>query len=420
MISTKNPYRSVLNFALFLIFPFSVFIDMYNGYGVYLEQGSSLLALGYKGLLMIVCLVACFSGKSFAKGQVYIFLLFFIFFFMEFLYWTIGNSYFNPGAEFKLLLRFIYPYIILAFLFRFENYIENNSFIKLITYYPIIAAISMIFCLITGLGASNYAGYTLGTKGFFGAGNDICLLLLMGNCVLCYLYTETFHVKYLFAIMLVSLASIMLTSMAGMGGTIVVLIFLFFKIIFARFRVISMGRKLLGFFVISVVIIGALTICINIVTKSNYLQHKVDALLEGNSRAGLEDAAVSTLSKYGILDWTLGCGLIDFGSSVAIQTGQIGNDGIRVTEMDFHELLGAYGILVGGSVIMFSIYVFVISLKKFLKTRNNFSYWTVIALALFIGHSALAGHGYTSPQTSLEYVAIAFLAIRNARHDSLA
>jgi len=85
--------------------------------------------------------------------------------------------------------------------------------------------------------------------------------------------------------------------------------------------------------------------------------------------------------------------------------------------MDFHDLVGYYGILVGGSVIMFSIYVFVISLKKFLKTRNNFSYWTVIALALFIGHSALAGHGYTSPQSSLEYVAIAFLAIRNARHD---
>lgn len=390
---------------------------MYNGYGINSGGGSSLLALGYKGLLMIVCLAVCFSGKTFAKGQVCI-LLFLFFFLMEFLYWTIADSYFNPGAELKLLLKFIYPYIVLAFLLRFENYIENKSFIKLITCYPIIAAISIIFCLIFGLGTSAYNGNALGTRGFFGAGNDIGLLLLMGNCVLCYLYTETFYVKYLFAIMAVSLAAIMLNSMAGMGGTMVVLIILFFKMVFARHRVISMGRRLLGFFIVSVVIIGALTICINFVTNSNFLQHKVDILLEGDSRVGLKAAAVSTLSKYGILDWTLGWGRTGFGRSVAIQTGQMGDDGIRVTEMDFHELLGDYGILVGGSVIMFSIYVFVISLKKFLKTRNNFSYWSVIALALFIGHSVLAGHGYTSAQSSLEYVAIAFLAIRNARKEN--
>lgn len=415
MINARISYRSILNFVLFLIFPFSVVIDIYNGYGINSEGGSSPLALGYKGLLMIVCLVACFSGKTFAKGRGCI-LLFLFFFLIEFLYWTIADSYFNLGAELKFLLKFIFPYIVLAFLFRFENYIENRRFIKLITYYPVISALSIIFFQIIGIGVSTY-GDGLGAKGLFTAGNDIGLILLTGNCVLCYLYTETFHAKYLFAIIAISAADIMLGTMAGMGGTIVVLLFLFFKMIFTRHRVISAWRKLIGFFVLSVVVISALTISINFVANSNYLLSKADALLEGDSRSGLKDAAVFVLSKYGICDWTLGRGYTDFGRSVAIQVGQMEGGGSRLTEMDFHDLLGYYGILVGGSVIMFSIYVFAISLKKFFKTKDNFSYWSVIALALFIGHSALAGHGYTSPQTSLEYVAIAFLAIRDARND---
>ena len=373
------------------------------------------MAFGYKGLLMTVCFVACFSGKAFAKGRVCI-LLFLFLFLIEFLYWTIADSYFNPDAELGFLLKCIYPYIVLAFLFRFGNYIENRRFVRLITYYPVISALSIIFFQLVGIGVSSY-GDGLGAKGLFTAGNDIGLVLLTGNCVLCYLYTETFHAKYLFAVLTVSAVGIMLGTMAGMGGTIIVLLFLFFKIIFTRHRVISAWRKLTGFLVLLVAITSALTISINFVANSNYLLRKADALLEGDSRAGLEDAAVSVLSKYGICDWALGRGYTGFGRSVAIQTGQMRNGGFRLTEMDFHDLVGYYGILVGGSVIMFSIYVFVISLKKFLKTRNNFSYWTVIALALFIGHSALAGHGYTSPQSSLEYVAIAFLAIRNARHD---
>ena len=80
--------------------------------------------------------------------------------------------------------------------------------------------------LIHILGVSSYgeidSTYGFGTKGFFTAGNDIGLVLLLTNCLLCYLYLSTQETKYLLKIIVVTVATIMLGTMAGIGGSIII------------------------------------------------------------------------------------------------------------------------------------------------------------------------------------------------------
>ena len=77
--------------------------------------------------------------------------------------------------------------------------------------------------------------------------------------------------------------------------------------------------------------------------------------------------------------------------------------------MDFHDIVGYYGLLLGGIVLLFSFYVLYSTIKYYLKTKSVFFFWMVILLCLFIGHGYFAGHAYTSTQSALLFVGVVFV-----------
>ena len=403
-------YSSICHLIVWLIFTFSVFIDMYNGYCQHYMGASPFLPSFYKGGLLLLCIVGCLwkEWTPFLKG-----LLFGLFLYaMAFLYWIIFIPSFDFGDELGYFVKFFYPYFVLVFLFRCRKYIQEDEFIRLLTYYGIIAAASIILLFFLGLGVSSYgeidAPYGFGTKGFFTAGNDIGLTLLMTNCLLCYLYVTGHKFRHLCEIILVTIASIMLGTMAGMGGVLLIWGVLVYFVLFVSKGLFSRRQKFLLASVVGLILLYIIYSVVGIFWVDDYMLQRFDILLAGDSRTGLKEAANQVFENFNGMQWLFGMGYSGFGKEVA-QNRFL--DGYRLTEMDFHDIVGYYGLLLGGSVLLFSFYVLYNAIKYYLKTKSAFFFWMIILLCLFIGHGYLAGHAYTSTQSALLFVGSAFVML---------
>ncbi len=407
---TTVKYSTICHFILLLIFPFSVFVDMYNGYCHHYLSGTPLFPSLYKGGLVAFCVIYCFikPWSPFFKSLLVVLFLYAI----AFLYWIVSVSSFNVADELNYFIKFSYPYFVLAFLFQCQQYIQIDKFITLLTYYGVTAATSIILLFFLGLGVSSYgeidAAYGFGTKGFFTAGNDIGLTLLMTNCLLCYLYVINHKFTYLLKIILVTIGTIMLGTMAGIGGSLLIWGILAYFIVFVSRDLFSIRQKLVIACIVIALLIYILSVVLDILAEDKYMLQRFDVLLSGDSRTGLRETANQVFENFNVAQWLLGMGFSGFGRAVALNNNM---DGYRLTEMDFHDVVGYYGLLVGGAVLLFSFYVLWLAVKTYLKIKSVLAFWIIILLCLFIGHGYLAGHAYTSTQSALLFVGIAFVLL---------
>lgn len=399
-------YRGICSVIVLLIFAFSVFIDMYNGYCQHYLNKIPLLPSLYKGGVLFVCLSCSFIGKwkPFFKGLLLCLFLYVV----SFLYWCIFEPYFSLKDEFGFFIKFSFPYIVLAFLFLCEKHISTSRLIRLLTYYGIIGAVSIIVLFFLGLGVNSYgevdSAYGFGTKGFFTAGNDIGLVLLLTNNLLCYLYLSRNKLHYLFEIVLVTIGTIMLGTMAGIGGSILIWGILFGFILFSK-KFLSKRQKLFLALIIGGILGYIIYNIIAILTADDYMVQRFHTLLSGDSRTGLEVPAKHIMSKFNVAQWLLGRGYTGFGKSMALERNL---EGYRLTEMDFYDVIGYYGVILGGIVLLFSFYILFIICRSYLKKHSSIYFWGIIFMCLFIGHGCLAGHAYTSTQASLLFTGFVF------------
>lgn len=403
-------YKTFFHFFLWLIFVFSVFVDMYNGYIQHFFNTTPFLPALYKGSILVICLVSCFLKKwgTFFKGML---LLLFIYV-LAWIFWSLCEPYLDVANELNYFTKFSFPYWVLAFLFGIKKYINNDDFLKLLTYYGVIAAFSIIILFYLGLGVSSYgeidSTYGFGTKGFFTAGNDIGLVLLLTNCLLCYLYLSTQETKYLLKIIVVTVATIMLGTMAGIGGSIIIWIILIYFILFSSRIFLTKRQKIFMSFCMLILLSYIIYNVIIIFSEDSYMLERLYVLLAGDSRTRLKEAAEQVFENFNMIQWGVGRGYTGFGRSVALNRNI---EGFRLTEMDMHDLIGYYGVIIGGVVLLFSFYVLYVTSYRYIKYRLPINFWGIIVMCLFIGHGYLAGHAYTSTQSSLLFVGIAFIIL---------
>ena len=313
-------YQWGCQIILFFVFTFSVFVDMYNGYCQHYMNFSPLFPSVYKGGLLLVCVLSCLVGRwtSFFKG-----LLFILFFYtLACYYWMICIPYFNPIEELNYIIKFSFPYFILAFLFQYRRYIRIDKFIRILTYYGVIAAFSIILLFYLGLGVNSYGeidtAYGFGTKGFFTAGNDIGLVLLMTNCLLCYLYVSTHELKYLLEIMCVTVGTIMLGTMAGIGGTLLIWCILIGFILFISKNLLTLKQKVVLTCFVSVTLVCIISNIIDIFINDTHMWQRFEILSMGGSRTGLKVAANQVFDNFDGIQWLLGRGYTGFAKGIAM------------------------------------------------------------------------------------------------------
>lgn len=408
-------YKRIVRIALILIFPASCIIDLHNGISNNFEDKSSMFAQLYKGVIMVVCLIAC-AVEGIKVRQVQRIFALVLLFCLCLCHWSISCHYLNIASEMRFALKVVYPWIILFFLCGHSQFIDISDFIKILYGYGVIAALSLIIWVIF-LGDFSLLTST-GMKGAFTGGNDLGLCLLITGCITGYLYTEYRKFIYFLVFIIVLISSVIVGTIAGIGGALAILILFLINLVFLdrskysdnKNKYSGLTRAILIIFSFSIIAMTAIHID-NLLNENMYMMRKVNNIVEGNgAREGLQKSAERVLSEFNVSDWLLGRGYTDFSTRV----GNYSHDlRYRLTEMDFHDIVGYYGILLGGGIILFSFYVFLRAFKGFIYNKMNLYYWSSVATALFIGHGYFAGHAYMSPSSSLLFVGVAFIVLCN-------
>lgn len=406
----ENMHRKLTSYwMLILLFPLSCIFDIYNGYTNLFYDRSATISLLYKGILFILCILYSINRK---KSLFFIF-IYLILYLSCFLYWQVSDTFKGTFVEeTNSFLKISYPYAVLLYIYSYSREIKERILVNNIIAYGIIAVITIIITFILGIGVNSYGGetaYQFGTKGFFTAGNDIGLSILLSNCIACYAILNKFSSVKLSIVVLLSVGGVMIGSIAGIGGTFVVIFCLFYYIFINGNQVMSANHRLfLILFLIVLVFIGIFEF-VDIMLSDDYFVSRIDSMLAGNSRGSLEESAKNLIEDFGIGSWLFGNSAGGFRRMMA---SQLHDAGSVLTEMDFYDLIGYYGIIFGGSLIGLSFYFFYVSIRIYLKCKSALMYWISISLALFIGHGFFAGHAYTSPTVSLLYVGIVGLVIK--------
>ena len=403
-------YKDIVKILLFLVFGFSVFIDMYNGYSQYYLNTQPILPSIYKGIILLCSIIVSLKGRI--ENSFKLVLLIIFIYIIHNLYWACDVASYDMKDELNFFVKISFPYFILAFMLKFKCFIDFNKSMHIVTSYGIIAATSIIVSFFLGIGINSYgeidSAFGFGTKGFFTAGNDIGVVLLMTNCILSYLYVNTHKYLYLLEILVVASGTLMIGSMTGIIGSLIIVGLIFMYIVFfprngfsirQRVYLLLMGLISCGFLLYNIILIFI---------SDAYMQSRLDKFLLGESRSSLDLAATNSFNEFSVFNWIFGKGYTGFASDVAYNMSV---SGYRLTEMDFHDVIGFYGIFLGLGLIGFSFFILLKLIKFYRRQRNPLFFWSAIAILIYMGHGFFAGHAYTSPQSSLMYIFVVFIAL---------
>lgn len=398
---------------LYFIFVFALFIDLLNGYFQQILKIEPLFPLLYKGFVIIYLSKYLFVLKSGISMMVrYIICLFIVLL----LYWFMVFSRSNYMYDISSFLKIIYAYFVLLYLIYYKKFLSERTIINFVLFYGVFTAVFVILGFFGGFGTGSYSDESFGNKGFFIAGNDIGLTMLIVNCMACFSYLSYKKSCYLLCMLIISVGNILLGTFTGVGGTFVIIISFLIAIYFVTFKDYKASKKIRVFSVIILflMLIPVVNLFIYIATYDSYMLDKFSSiyelLFENKARETLTDAAISILSKYSFSDWLFGKGSEFF----ALMADQIGayRMSFRAVEQDLFDIIGPYGILLGLPLVTFPFYLLIKSVFRFFKTHFIFYYWASVALSIYCGHGLYAGHALTSIQPSTVIFAVGALVLR--------
>jgi hypothetical protein len=245
--------------------------------------------------------------------------------------------------------------------------------------------------------------YGFSRVGFFGPGNDLGLMLLMINCLVCYMFLHTSKIRYAVANIVITAVTILIGTVAGIFGSMFIIVCLLLSKYFIKNynRITKKWQRVYFasiFFIFVPVIIKLIDFIIHYDTYS-IRKFSLERLVSGEARNGLKYAVQSYMNTYNIFDYVFGKGISNVWYNVAIILNL--NKESRAIELDQYELLSSYGVLFGGILLLCPILLAVYFIKKYIKYQTLFYFWSSIAMALFVFHGFNAGHAYTSVMAML-------------------
>ena len=82
----------------------------------------------------------------------------------------------------------------------------------------------------------------------------------------------------------------------------------------------------------------------------------------------------------------------------------------RALEVDHLELIGSFGFILGGLLLLYPIFYWLRCINYYVKERDSLSFWMAISFSLFVFHGIFAGHAFTSIVAMTVLVAFIFVA----------
>jgi len=412
--------------GMFMVIGFPVVVDLVNGFLIQVIHSNFSLGVLYRGLILIVLvpfllLVREFWVKIFLVLAVGSWLL-------ANAFWVeIGHEY-SPLYEVNIFSKLIYAWILYGYLSYATRVcrIPIEYPMKFLMFFGVVVGVSILFSYFTGYGISTYhRASTYAVKSFFKSQNEIGLTTLISLVFCMYFFAR--YGRWLYGIYAVIILAglVLLGTRAGILGGFVT--FGTFTMLFLL-RTLKSRRHspkqglLVGFMLLSIVV--GIVYTITLTSAHRYLMDKYASLLEGSPRETLELAAERRLDERGPLISLLGEGDSSFRVGVlkyflnkekSLTLVVDDNDTGKSVEQDIYDLVGAYGLLIGGGILLFLLLLFFRATLGFLVSWRLLDFTFVMAFALFLTHAFLAGHALRSAVVASAAAVIYLYAIDLAR-----
>lgn len=405
----EYPKKSVKVFLMF-VFIISVFIDLYNGYVQNIKGSETIIPLVYKGAIILYCTFFIWNNK---KTLLYS-ILFVICYLCCVCYWSISGYSLTIMSLIGDFTRLIYPYVILLYLNVNRRHIDVYIIMKYIIYGCVIAAASIILASLLNIGIASYGDtYGYGTKGFFKAGNDVSLFIILGNFIVSYLITTRKQYIYIIYSVVLSIASMLIGTTAGIVGVGVNYLFLILQPLFVRHQYVR-EYKIFCWVIIFIGLPLLMNWTIQIINTDEYTLQKFDVerLMTGGARNTLEAAFFNVADTFTGGDYLWGVGYLELTERLG---AELRRGSFSVVELNQYEMIGYYGLILGGILLFIPIGYIFRYIDDFLKKHCLLDYWMIIALCVFVGHGLTAGHAYNNFQAMIVVISIMYF-YRNRRN----
>lgn len=343
---------------------------------------------------------------------------------------SIASGLFVDGdlaRDLYFLLRVLYgPFLIVLVDIIITKYnIEISDVFKNIEYAAYVLGLSLLVSQLLGIHRDTYGSYAYGSTGIFYAQNDLTLALGLALLVASYQLVYHFSFKRLVLVAICFSSCIQIGTrgslivVAGCGALIIALIIIGRK---NERQTTTLSRQFVKIIVAIALVAslyGAVKYGLNMHNQSSYQSNKIEQILNGElPRLILITAGIEYINERPFFLNITGEGITSFMGGLASFRVHKWNE--KLAEVDWLDLLGAYGIFFTFLLHVFFLYLIYVSSKHFLFGSRDPKYGLIGAgLMIYVAHSALAGHALVSPIPTTLIAGYVGSSLQLKRHNSL-
>lgn len=399
-----------------ILFLYSILVDCINGI---LQESYNIIlpiAVIYRAIIILWLLPFIFKNIRFWGNKLIISIL--IIYCCALFLWPIISDTLIL-FEINYFVRILYFYVILLYFYYYRNEWDESKLVKMVVNYGCYVSIIIIFCFFSGLGYESYGeNFGFGTKGFFIAGNDLGLTLLFTLGLGIYSFLINRRLSSGMKLISIIIACFFIGSRAGWFGSFLLIFFSMLYCILKKDYTIKLSLDKRIFILLLFVLLGGYLmgqVLDFIYSLDSYVLDKIS--LEGiiNARTSLIVSAQKIISDFGIISSFIGNGVYNLFRFNAELLGTNGD--YRMIEADYYEIIGAFGYVLGGLILILYIVFFLKSFVTFMRCPIFKNYICCMLLMLFLGISYNAGHAITNTMLAPIYAVVVVLVYKNYHDD---
>ncbi len=301
--------------------------------------------------------------------------------------------------DFIKISKYLTP--LYSFLF-FVSYIKKSReselefFLKFIKFSYIILIVNILIKHI-GLGYPMYEFGSIGSKGYFYAGNEVSALLIILSSILGFVIWKSGNkTNYLLFAALTLLSGLTISSKTGVGGILLV-----FLLIPMRPPSLKINVRKTAIFALTALSLVPTALYLmwryiqntDLMIRLTHFSQKFDFLtfILSNRNVFFKDAYENYIEKYDIVEKAIGVG----------QTKYEYLNPLNVVEIDILDIFFAYGIMGALYFSMVMTFLIVQAIRFSKNAAYPFANFVLLMILLLLAISSTAGHVYSSGMAAI-------------------
>lgn len=301
------------------------------------------------------------------------------------------------------VMRYLTP--VFAFLF-FVSYIKKGKNLRLlfnlVKFSYIILGANILLKYI-GLGYPMYSHNNIGSKGFFFAGNETSVLLVILSSILAYKFWIQNRIKTYFLLFIITLfIGFTISSKTGMLGVLLTFMLIPLKSSNFSFSLKKLKRIVIVLFIVlPLFFLSAYKILLDmpIFLRFKFFWEKLDILtfVFSNRNNFFSKALATYRNEYNVLEKIIGVGQTKY---------ELLNKN-SIVEIDVADIFFSYGFI--GLMLFIALISYIIFKASLLKRNKRYPYAGLVYLMILIllGISTIAGHVFSSGMAAI-YLGLLF------------